>query len=212
VASVLVRFSGKSVKQAPFESRSSTLASETTELVVATDPRRRDDRSRQDGCVPTTHHDRFHSSTGRDTEISKTYRGVLVTASIFETKLASNEPIGPEEPSVIGGHSLGPIVKVGALDTVEDIGVLCAHRRVELRGRITRPTQDIGETMRSARSSRDRLDLMIERTQIVVLGRSGVEDVQIVHRHHARVDTVESMSSVSGHLDFIRLLHTRKAV
>lgn len=65
--------------------------------------------------------------------------------------------------------------KMSALDTVEDIGgVLGAHRSVAFLGRITRPTQDIGETMCSARSSRDRLDLVIERTHIVVVGWSRV--------------------------------------
>ena len=38
-----------------------------------------------------------------------------------------NERIDPEEPIVMGDHSLGSIVKVCALDTVEDIGVPGAH-------------------------------------------------------------------------------------
>jgi hypothetical protein len=50
-------------------------------------------------------------------------------------------------------------------------GVLC--------GRITRLTQDIGETVWSG--SRDRLDLMIKRTQIVVVDWSRVGDVKIEH-------------------------------
>jgi hypothetical protein len=54
-------------------------------------------------------------------EVSKTFRGVLVTASIFEIMLASNKAIGREKPRVIGGHILGPVVRVSALDTVEDI-------------------------------------------------------------------------------------------
>jgi hypothetical protein len=41
-------------------------ASETTKVVVLTDPRRREDRSRQARCVPTTHHDESHRRTGRD--------------------------------------------------------------------------------------------------------------------------------------------------
>jgi hypothetical protein len=40
-------------------------ASETTELVVATDSRRRNDRCRQAGCVPTIHHDQSRIRTGR---------------------------------------------------------------------------------------------------------------------------------------------------
>jgi hypothetical protein len=36
--------------------------------------------------------------------------------------LNSNETISPEEPIVIGGHNLGPVAKVYALDTVENIG------------------------------------------------------------------------------------------
>jgi hypothetical protein len=82
-----------------------------------------------------------------------------MTASIFEIMLGSNETIGSDEPRVIGGHSFGLVVKVSTLDTVEDIGLLCTGRRVLLRGRITRPTQDVGETVWSARSSRDQLDL-----------------------------------------------------
>jgi hypothetical protein len=56
---------------------------------------------------------------------------VLVITSIIEIMLTSNETIGPEEPRV-----MGPVVKVSALDAVEEIGVLCTHRRVVLRGRI----------------------------------------------------------------------------
>jgi hypothetical protein len=70
-------------------------ASETTKVVVPTDPRRRDDRSRQARCVPTTHHDESHSCTGRDTEVSKADRRVLEATSIFEVVLRSNETIGP---------------------------------------------------------------------------------------------------------------------
>jgi hypothetical protein len=40
------------------------------------------------------------------------------------------------------------------LDTVEDIVVLGARRSVLLHDRITRPTQNIGETMWSARRRR----------------------------------------------------------
>jgi hypothetical protein len=83
----------------------------------------------------------------------------------------SNKTIGPKELSVVGGHSLGSITKVSALDTVEDIGILCTHYRVVLCGRTTRPTQDIGKAMGSAGGSRDRLDLMIERIQVVVVSR-----------------------------------------
>jgi hypothetical protein len=38
-------------------------------------------------------------------------------------------------------------------------------------------------------SSRDRLDLVIERTQIVVICWSRVGDVKIEHKHHAKIDT-----------------------
>ena len=169
-------------------------ASETTELVLATDPRRRDDCSRQFGCVPTSHHDKSHSLTGRDMDTSKTDRGVLLIASTFKIMLRSNETIDLEEPRVIGGHSLRPIVKVSALNTFEDIEVLCTHRRVVLSGRITRPTQDIGETMWSARCSRDWLDLMIQHTQMIV----GVGDVEIEHRHHPKVVTIEKRASTSS--------------
>jgi hypothetical protein len=48
---------------------------------------------------------------------------MLVTASIFEIMLGANKTIGPEKPRVIGGHSLGPVVEVSTLDTVEDVGV-----------------------------------------------------------------------------------------
>jgi hypothetical protein len=76
-------------------------------------------------------------------------QGVLVIASIIEIMLASNETIGPEEPRV-----MGPVVKVSAFDAVEDIGVLYTHRRVVLRGRIARLTQNIGERMWSGRNNR----------------------------------------------------------
>jgi hypothetical protein len=56
-----------------------------------------------------------------------------VTAGIFEIMLGANKTIGPEKPGGIGGHSFGPIVEVSTLDMVEDVGVLCTHRRV--RGR-----------------------------------------------------------------------------
>jgi hypothetical protein len=49
---------------------------------------------------------------------------MLVTASVFKMMLSPNEMIDQEEPRVISGHGLGPIVKVSALDTVEDIVVL----------------------------------------------------------------------------------------
>jgi hypothetical protein len=87
------------------------------------------------------------SHTYRDEEITKTDRGVLVTAGIFEMMLGPNETIDEREPRIIGSHGLGPIVKVSALDTVEAIGVLGAHRSVVLCGRITTPTQDIGDTV-----------------------------------------------------------------
>jgi hypothetical protein len=45
-------------------------ASETTEVVVAAHPRRRDNRSRQAGRIPTTHHYKSRSRTGRDTKVS----------------------------------------------------------------------------------------------------------------------------------------------
>lgn len=57
-------------------------ACETTELVVLIDLRRRNDRSRQAGCVPTTQHDKSRIRTaGRDAEIAKADREVLVTAT-----------------------------------------------------------------------------------------------------------------------------------
>jgi hypothetical protein len=74
--------------------------------VVATDPRPRNGRSRQAGCV--THHHKIRIRTGRDAEIARTDAGVLVTASIFEMMLGPNETIGPDEHRVISGHS--PIV------------------------------------------------------------------------------------------------------
>jgi hypothetical protein len=86
---------------------------------------------------------------------------------------------------------LGPIIKVSALD--EGIGVICTHRRVVLHGRITRPEQDIGKAIWSAGGSRDRLDLMIKRTQVVAVGVSGVGDVKIKERRYARVNTVETV-------------------
>jgi hypothetical protein len=70
-------------------------ASETMKVVVPTDPRRRDDRRRQARCVPTTHHDETHIRTGRDTEVSRNDRVVLVAAIIFEVMLRSNETICP---------------------------------------------------------------------------------------------------------------------
>jgi hypothetical protein len=66
-------------------------ASETTKVAVPTDPRRRDDCSRQARCVPTTDHDESHRRTGRDTEVSKTDRRVLVATSIFEVIFRSKE-------------------------------------------------------------------------------------------------------------------------
>jgi hypothetical protein len=82
--------------------------------------------------VPATYHDKSRSHTSKGTEMM----------------FGPNERIGPEEPRVMGGHSLGSIVEVSVLDTVEDIGVRGAHCSVVLlRGRITRPTQAIGETM-----------------------------------------------------------------
>jgi hypothetical protein len=82
-------------------------------------------------------------------------------------------------------------------DTVEDTGVLDARRSIVLRGRITRPTQYIGEMMWSARNRRDRIDVMIECIQIIVMGWSRVRDVKIGHGHHARIDTVDTISSLS---------------
>jgi hypothetical protein len=61
-----------------------------------------------------------------------------------------------------------------ALDTVEDILVLGTHRRVVLRCAMARKTQDICKAMGSARSSKERLPLMIERAQVVIVGWSGV--------------------------------------
>jgi hypothetical protein len=117
--------------------------------------------------------------------------GIACDRQHLKMMLGTNEKIGPEEPRVIVGHSLESVDKGSALDTVKDIGVLGAHLSVILRGRITRPTQDIGETMWrwSARRSRDRLDLMIKRTQIIVMGWSRVGDVKI--------DTWGSITSIS---------------
>jgi hypothetical protein len=50
-------------------------ASESKKLVVATDQRRRNDRSRQARCVTTTHNGNIHIRTGGDAEVAKTYRG-----------------------------------------------------------------------------------------------------------------------------------------
>ena len=91
-----------------------------------------------------------------------------------------NETIGSDELRVIGNHSFGPIVKVIALDTVQDIELLGEHRSVVLRA------QDISGTIWSARSSRDYLDV-IERTQTIVIGWSGFGNVKIEYIHHARI-------------------------
>jgi hypothetical protein len=56
--------------------------------------------------------------------LAKSDRGVLVTASVFKMMLSPNETVDQEEPRVISGHGLGPIVKASALNTVEDIGLL----------------------------------------------------------------------------------------
>jgi hypothetical protein len=48
--------------------------------------------------VPPAHYYKSRICTGRDAEIAKTDRGVLVIASIFEVTLGSNETIGLEEP------------------------------------------------------------------------------------------------------------------
>jgi hypothetical protein len=187
-------------------------ASETTEVVVATDPRRGNDRIRQAGCVTTTHHDKTRIRTGRDAEVAKTDRGVLVTASIFEMMLGPNETIGPEELRVIGGHSLGSIVKVSTLDrSSEDIRVLGAHRSVVLCGRITRPTEDVGETMwkrekrqrspwpgdRAHSSHRNGLEQSRGRED-----RAGIDIVDTVEKHVVAVGYER--------IDFLQLVYTRE--
>jgi hypothetical protein len=67
--------------------------------------------------------------------------------------------------------------------------------------------------MRNAISSRDRSDLVIKRTQIVVMGWSRVCDVKIEHRHHTRIDTVEKHVAGIGYeqIDFLQLVPTREA-
>jgi hypothetical protein len=140
----------------------------------------------------------------------KTDREVLVAASIFEMMLGPYETIGSEDPTIISGHNLESIEKGSALDTVEDIGDLGEHRSIALRGRIVRPTQDVGETMWSARSNTP--CLVIERTQIVVMDWSWIGDVKIEHRHHERADTVDKRIVGIGYdrIDFFQLMHTRK--
>jgi FAD/FMN-containing dehydrogenase len=44
--------------------------------------------------VPITHHDKTRIRTGRDAEIAKTDRGLLVTVSIFEMMLAATRASG----------------------------------------------------------------------------------------------------------------------
>jgi hypothetical protein len=45
--------------------------SKAKEVVVPTDPKRRDNRSRQARRAPTTHHDESHRCTGGDSEVAK---------------------------------------------------------------------------------------------------------------------------------------------
>lgn len=75
-----------------------------------------------------------------------------MSARNFEVMRDPDDTKGPEEPRVIGNHSLRPVVGISALGTVEDIGVLGMHRSVVPRGIINAPTRDIGETMWSATS------------------------------------------------------------
>jgi hypothetical protein len=82
------------------------------------------------GRLVVTHACKSCIRNGRDAEIARTDRGVLVTASIFEMMLGPKETIGPEEPRAIGSHSLGTIVEASGLERVEDIGVLGTHRSV----------------------------------------------------------------------------------
>jgi hypothetical protein len=98
--------------------------------LVATELGRIKGRSRQAKCVP--HHDKSRIRTGRDAHIAKTDRGLLVTASIFEMMLGSNETICLEEPRFVG-HSLESIDNESALEAVKGI----AHLSVILRGSIT---------------------------------------------------------------------------
>ena len=135
--------------------------------------------------MQTVRRDKARIRTARDAETAKTERKVLVAISIFEMILGPNETIGPEETRVIGGHSLGPIDDVSALDTVKDTGVLAAYRSVVLRGRVTR------------------------------MGWSRVGDAKLEHRHHARIDTVDTVEKhIVGigyeRIDFLQLVHTRE--
>jgi hypothetical protein len=79
----LVRFSCKE-RDSSFVRVHEPDASESKELVVATDPRRRNDRRRQGWCLPTSHHGVIRICTGRDAEVAKADRGMLVTARMFE--------------------------------------------------------------------------------------------------------------------------------
>jgi hypothetical protein len=57
---------------------------------------------------------------------------------------------------------------------------------------------------------------MIELTQVVVMGWSGIRDVKIEHGHYARVNAVDTVKKhVVGigdaRLDFLQLLHIIEA-
>jgi hypothetical protein len=123
VTSALLRFSSRSVTLISSESRRLTLS------------KARNLWSRQIRNGKTIVVGRLVGCTGRDAEIAKTDRKVLVTTSTFEMMLCPYETIGPAEPMVIGGHSLRTIVKLSALNTVEDIEV----SSIVLRDRTTRP-------------------------------------------------------------------------
>jgi hypothetical protein len=59
--------------------------------------------------------------TGRDVEIARTDRGVLVISSIFAKMLGSKEMIGPRGAQSYRKSYVGSIVKASGLDRVEDI-------------------------------------------------------------------------------------------
>jgi hypothetical protein len=99
----------KSVTQASLESRRLTLAK-------ARNLRSRQIRDRE--TIVLGWLGKIRICVGRDSEVAKTDRGVLVTASICEVMLGPNETAGPKEPIVTGGRNLGPIVKVSAVRVV----------------------------------------------------------------------------------------------
>jgi hypothetical protein len=72
--------------------------------------------------------------------------------------------------------------------------------------------------MLSARSSIFRLDLAIERTQIIAMSWSRVGDVKSEHRRYARIETIDTVDTLIRYvvdigdecIDFLQLVHTRE--